>query len=330
MENRMISVVTGANGFVGSHLVDFLLNKGHEVRVIVRETSNMRWLEGKDIEKFDCGLFDKEGMKKAFENANYVFHVAGVVKAKNENGYYQGNVETTRNLLKALEESSHNLKKLVVVSSQTAVGPSPEGTDIGEEHEPQPITTYGRSKLEQEKLVMSYKDKLPITICRAPAVYGQRDTEIYLIFKAFKQGIMGKIGFDRKLVSLIHVEDLVRGFYLAAISEKSTGQIYFITSNEPYDWDTVGDAIANAIGKDAIRLKIPHFLVYSVAGLAQFFALFSNKAATFNLEKARDFVQSRWTCSSQKAKHDLGFTQEISIDDGVKRTVDWYKDKKWL
>lgn len=330
MENRTISVVTGANGFVGSHLVDLLLRKGHLVRVIVRKTSNMRWLKGKQIEIYDCGLFDTEGVKQALENADYVFHIAGVVKAKNPEGYYNGNVETTRTLLKALSEVTHNLKRLVIASSQTAVGPSPDGMNIDETHEPAPITNYGKSKLVQEKLVLSYKDKLPVTICRAPAVYGQRDSEIFLIFKAFKQGLMAKVGFDRKLVSLIHAEDLVRGIYLAAVSDNSVGETYFITSEEPYDWDTVGDALQKAFGKNALRLKIPHFLVYTVAGIAEFFALFSSNAATFNLEKARDFVQSRWTCNSKKAKEQIGFVQELSIEEGVKRTVDWYEENNWL
>ena len=87
MNNKQIAVVTGANGFVGSHLVDYLLIKNFEVRCIVRKSSNLRWLENKNVIIFDCGLFDKAGLREAFKNADYIFHVAGVVKAKNEEGY---------------------------------------------------------------------------------------------------------------------------------------------------------------------------------------------------------------------------------------------------
>ena len=98
MQTQEIAVVTGANGFVGSHLVDNLISKGFKVRCIVRKSSNLKWLDGKDVEIFDCGLFDKDGLRKAFKDANYIFHVAGVVKSKTKEGYFKGNVDTTQNL----------------------------------------------------------------------------------------------------------------------------------------------------------------------------------------------------------------------------------------
>jgi len=110
MNNEIISVVTGASGFVGSHLVDLLLEKGHKVICILRKTSSRRWLENKPVEIFDKGLFDKDSLKEVLKNADYLFHVAGVVKAKKEEGYFKGNVETTRNLLDALVEVNPGIK----------------------------------------------------------------------------------------------------------------------------------------------------------------------------------------------------------------------------
>ncbi len=104
MKNPPIAVVTGANGFVGSHLVDLLLSKKYKVRCITRKTSNLKWLEGKDVEIFDCGLSDKDGLRKAFNSADYIFHVAGVVKSKKPEGYFKGNVEITKTLLEAAIE----------------------------------------------------------------------------------------------------------------------------------------------------------------------------------------------------------------------------------
>lgn len=330
MSNKPVAVVTGGSGFVGSHLVDLLLDKGYDVRCIVRKTSNLRWLEGKDVKIFDCGLFDREGLKEVLTGADYLFHVAGVVKAKKWEGYYNGNVVTTKNLLDTLLEVNPDIKHVVVVSSQTACGPSKEGEVCTEETEPHPITRYGKSKVEQEKLVKQYMDKLPITIVRPPAVYGERDTEIYLFFKTYKAGLMTMIGFDRKLVSIINVHDLVNGIYLAGTTDKAKGEIYFISSEQFYDWPQIGDATQQALGKKAIRIRLPHFLVYTVAVFAEFFSLFSSKAATFNIEKARDFVQKYWTCDTSKAKCDLGYSQTISLEDGIKQTIDWYRENKWL
>ena len=330
MNIKPVAVVTGANGFVGSHLVDLLIEKGFWVRCIVRESSNLRWLEGKDLEIINCGLFNKDGLSIALKDAEYVFHVAGVVKAKKEEGYYKGNVETTRTLLEAALENKESIKRFLVLSSQTVTGPSLNGNPVTEETECKPITTYGRSKLEQEKLAMSFNDRLPVTICRAPAIYGERDTEIFIYFQNFARGLTTTIGFDTKILSLIHVIDLVDGFYKAAISEQTGGKVYFISSEKFYSWSEVNAVTSKVLNRKVIKIPVPHFVVYTLAAFAQFFSMFSSQAATLNLEKAKDIVQHAWICDTSKAMREFGYKQNISIEDGIKRTVDWYKEMKWI
>ncbi|NOX66520.1 MAG: NAD-dependent epimerase/dehydratase family protein, partial [Chlorobi bacterium] len=325
MSGKVISVVTGANGFVGSHLVDYLIEKGDEVHCLVRKSSNLRWLEGKNVVIHDSGLFDLEGLKKVLSNIDYLYHVAGVVKAKKEEGYFKGNVETTKNLLNTVLEVAPNIKRVLVVSSLTACGPSKLDEPVTEDTPPHPITTYGRSKVAQEELVKTYMDKIPITIVRPPAIFGERDTEIYLFFKTYQKGLMSLIGFNRKELSLIYVKDLVNGMYLAATSEISKGEIYFISSTEFYTWLQIGEVLQKIMNKKAFTLRLPHSLVYGIAAVAQFFSMFSSKAATFNLEKARDFVQEAWTCDTAKAQRDLGYKQNYSLEEGLKRTIDWYR-----
>ncbi len=325
-----VVVVTGANGFVGSHLVDHLLEKNYEVRCIVRKSSDLKWLNGKDIKIFDCGLLDIESMSKAFQNADYIYHVAGVVKSKKLEGYFKGNVDTTKALLDAACMNVSTLKRVLVVGSLTTVGPSTNETPADENIIPKPITTYGRSKLAQEELANSYKGKLPITICRAPAVYGERDTEIFIFFQTFNKGLMTTIGFDRKVISLIHVRDLVEGFVLAAQSEKAKGETYFISSDKYYTWDEVGEVTGKIMSKKPFKVAVPHPVVYSVAAIAQFLSLFSRKPATLNLEKAKDITQHAWICSTSKAAKDFGYRQKISLEQGIERTVNWYRQMKWL
>jgi nucleoside-diphosphate-sugar epimerase len=324
-----IAVVTGPNGFVGSHLVDLLLKKGISVRCITRKNSKLTWLDGKDVQIFNCGLNDKEGLIKIFDGADYIFHVAGIVKSKTKEGYFKGNVDTTHVLLNAALNSS-TLKKFLVVSSLTVAGPAVNGQPINENSECKPITTYGRSKLAQEELTKSYRDKIPITICRAPAIYGERDTEILIFFKTFKRGLMTTIGLKDKRLSLLHVRDLANGLYLAAINKKAEGETYFISSEKYYTWQEVGKITEKVIGKKPIKIKVPHFAVYSIAAIAEFFSIFSSKAATLNIEKAKDITQSDWICDASKAIKDLGYKQEISLEEGIKSTVDWYREMKWL
>ena len=330
MSTKPIAVVTGANGFVGSHLVDILIAKGFLVRCIVRESSNLQWLESKDIEIFNCGLFDKDALSVALTDAKYVYHVAGVVKAKNEDGYFKGNVETTRTLLEAAMEKKDSIKRFLVLSSQTVTGPSLNGNPVTEATECKPITTYGRSKYEQEKLVLSYDDKLPVTICRAPAVYGERDTEIFIYFQNFAKGLTTTIGFDKKVLSLIHVIDLVEGFYKAAVSENTIGKVYFISSENFYSWSEVNAVTSKVLNRKVIKIPVPHFLVYTIAAFAQFFSMFSSQAATLNLEKAKDIVQHAWICDTSKAMREFGYKQNISIEEGINRTVEWYKAMNWI
>lgn len=330
MDRKPIAVVTGGTGFVGSHLVDLLLEKEYEVRCIVRKTSDLKWLINKDVKIYDCGLYDKSAIKEVIKDADYVYHVAGVVKSKTKEGYFKGNVETTKTLIDAALESEAKLKRFLVVSSQTVTGPSLDGIPVNEETECKPITTYGKSKLEEEKLVLSYKDKLPVTICRAPAVYGERDTEIFIYFKTFSKGLTTTIGFNEKKLSLIHVLDLVNGFYLAATNEKSIGQIYFISSEEFYTWAQINEITSVIMKKKPLVIKVPHFVVFTIAAIAQFIAMFSSKPATLNIEKAKDITQQYWICDTSKAIRDLGYQQKISIEEGIERTVNWYKQMKWI
>lgn len=329
-KKKQVAVVTGANGFVGSHLVDLLLKEGFAVRCLVRKTSNLQWLENKDVEIFNCGLFDKEGLKIALKGADYIYHVAGVVKAKKPEGYFRGNVETTKNLLDAVMDLNLKLKRFLIVSSQTVTGPSVDGKPVNEESECKPITTYGRSKLEQEKLAVKYMDKIPVTICRAPAVYGERDTEIFIYFQTFNKGLTTLIGFDEKVLSLIHVADLVEGLHLAAASEKAIGETYFISSEKFYNWNEIGNITSVVLNKKAIKIRIPHFMVYTIAAVAQFFSVFSSKPATLNIEKAKDIIQHAWICDTSKAIRDLNYKQKVDIEEGIRRTCEWYKKMKWI
>lgn len=330
MQTQEIAVVTGANGFVGSHLVDNLLSKGLKVRCVVRKSSNLKWLDGKDVEIYDSGLFNTDGLRKCFKDANYIYHVAGVVKSKTAEGFYKGNVDSTKNLLEVALENKSTLKRFLLVSSGTVTGPSKDGKPLNELSNCSPITTYGKSKLEGEKITLSYKDKLPITICRAPAVYGERDTEIFIYFQTFSKGLTTTIGFNKKELSLIHAVDLVEGFYQAATNEKAIGEIYYISSEKYYTWQEINSVTSKVLGKKPIIIKVPHFLVYTIAGFAQFFAMFSKKPATLNIEKAKDITQQFWIFDTSKAVKELGYNQNISLEDGIKRTCDWYKEMKWI
>ena len=323
-------LVTGGNGFIGSHLVELLLSRHYSVRCLVRTTSDLTWVKGLAVEFIHGDLFDHDALRKAVENVDYVFHSAGVTKAKTKEEYYRGNTTGTKNLLEVTRTYNPSLKRFVHVSSQAAVGPSPSRVPIDEDTPAHPITTYGKSKWQAEEECLKVSNTLPVTIVRPPVVYGPRDKDVFEFFHTLKKGLQPTVGFGEKLVSMIHVQDLVRGFVMAAESDVAAGRTYFISSKGVHGWKEIGEAAQNAMNRKALRIRLPESVVYVVAAFAEFFSLFSSKPALINFEKARDMVQDYWTCDASRAKQDFGFEQEISLEEGIRNTVSWYKEHGWL
>lgn len=326
----MKAFVTGATGFVGSHLVDKLIEKGIEPYCLRRKTSNIKWLEGKPVKFVDGDLFSNEVLEDVIKDMDYVFHVAGVVKSKNKEGYVKGNQLATKNLVEITRKVNPGIKKFVHISSLAVCGPTPTDEPLTEEYEPKPMTTYGVTKLAAEHEVMKYKDEMNVTIIRPPAVYGPRDTEIFIYFQTFKKGLNSLIGFGEKYLTLSYVKELVDGIILAAEKDASNGQIYFIGSDKPYNWDEIGSTTSLILGNRSLKLRLPHFFVFSVGYMAEFFGKVANKAVTLNVEKVKDITAARWVCSNEKAKRELGYNPTISLEEGFRETVDWYKMEGWL
>ncbi|MGA9115860.1 MAG: NAD-dependent epimerase/dehydratase family protein [Bacteroidota bacterium] len=326
----MKALVTGANGFIGSHLVELLRKRNCAVRCLVRRTSDTRWLKGIEVEYVYGDLFDEAALRTAVTGTDLVFHSAGLTKAKTREGYYRANTEGTRNLLRACRTHNPGLKRFVQISSLAAAGPATGDVPVTEEMPPRPITTYGKSKLEAERECLALSRDLPVTILRPPAVYGPRDKDVFEFFHTVSRGLQPMVGFGKKEVSLIHVADLVRGFLTAAEHPAAAGGTYFITSPRAYSWEEIGNVTRAVLRKRALRIRIPVFGVYTIAAVAELLALFSSKPALINFEKARDMVQDRWTCNPARAERELGFRAEIGLGEGIQNTVAWCREQGWL
>ena len=181
-------LITGANGFIGSHLVEYLSRHDYEISCLIRKTSNLQWLEKSSVEFITGEITDKTSLVHAVTEKDYIFHLASLTKAISPVDYYRVNTEGAKNLLQACAMHNPALKRFVLVSSQAAAGPSPSEKAIDETFPPHPITDYGKSKWEAEKIAREYMEKIPITIIRPPAVYGPRDRDVYVQFKMVKGG----------------------------------------------------------------------------------------------------------------------------------------------
>jgi dihydroflavonol-4-reductase len=327
---KPIAFVTGGTGFVGSHLVERLLSKGYTVRCLVRNTKKLGYLDKLPIEVIEGDIFSNTALEKGIEGADYVYHVAGVVAAKRKEEFFRYNQDGTRNVIEITARINPSLKKFIQISSQTAVGPGIGSTPINESTFPHPLTTYGKSKLAAEQEVLKFKEKLPITILRVAAVYGPRDTATFDFFKSAYMGLELVVGFNDSYVSLIHAKDLISGIVLAGESEKAKGEIYFIGSERYYSWDEIGYVTRSVLNKKTFRVRVPKPLVFVVGGISQLISQFKEKPSVLNFEKAYDLTQDNWACDVTKAKTELGFSQEVTLQEGVKETIRWYIDHHWM
>ena len=322
--------VTGATGFVGSTLVDDLINRGYKVKCAMRKSSNLRWLKDKNVELCEVDLFDIDSIKKAMEGCNYIFHLAGVLFAQSEKEFVEGNIRSTENMIRAAKELNIDVKRFVYVSTIIAAGVSKTGKPMVETDECTPFTWYGISKYESEKVVLRSKDTIPVTIIRPGAVYGPRDYAMFASFKLSKTGINILLGEKGKLGSVIHVSDLSQGIIDASVSENTLGEVYFLANDDFIQQEGFGETIIKAMGKTPKNIIIPYGTLKVASHLSEFYGKITKNKALLNQQKLLELREPYIICSNEKAKRDFNFKQNISLIDGIKSTLQWYKENKWL
>ncbi|MGH7495489.1 MAG: NAD-dependent epimerase/dehydratase family protein [bacterium] len=326
----MIAFITGGSGFIGSTLAEAVLAAGGEVQCLVRSPHALKWLQGLPVQLVHGDLFSEKALAQALATATHVFHLAGLTKALTSEEYFRANDVATHTLLKSCAQHAHRLKRFVYVSSIAAAGPSLGGEPVREEEAPHPISIYGRSKLAGETACSEFMARLPIVIVRPPVVYGPRDRDVYEYFKQVKWGIRLRLGFTPRYTSLIHVHDLVRGLTIAAQHPQAVGEKFFLANAEFYEWSQLGVAIAKAMQRGTVALPIPVGVTPAVAAVSTVVAKITHKPALLNFDKVREMRATHWICSAEKARERLGFTTILSLEEGLRQTVKWYREQSWL
>jgi nucleoside-diphosphate-sugar epimerase len=308
------ALVTGGTGFVGSHLVDVLLEKGWRVLATVRPRSNPRWLEGKPVERI-------EDTAPPLPPCDVLFHVAGVIRADTYGEYLAGN----RDLAVRMFESAR-AKRFVHVSSLAVAGP---GDHVDEETPCSPISLYGRSKWEGESEVWKRRDRTAVTVIRPPVVYGPRDFGLYDMYRTVAKGLRPEIG-GRKVISIVHARDLAEGIVRAGELPEGANQAFYLANREAVEVSAVLGLIERALATRALRLGIPDRVVRFLGAVVEDGARWAGKRSMFGRDKALEMTQKAWCCSPAKAERLLGWSAKIPLEEGMKTTADWYKSQGLL
>jgi dihydroflavonol-4-reductase len=296
----MTVLVTGANGFVGSFLVEELLSRNYQVRCFVLAGEPLRWLKDLPVEIRYGNICQIETLYDTVEKVDCIYHLAGVKTAWDETTYFRVNFHGTKNVLEATLQRNYQLKRFVYVSSQAAAGPSLDGRPITEEITCQPITSYGKSKWAAEEYLQAYSSKVPLTILRPSFIYGPRNLETKLLYELIRWGIVPTIRHHDPYVNVIHVRDVVQAIILAAEHKQACGQLYFITSPERYTWREIIEQSLRIRNKKGRIFPIPWTGVKLAASMVKSYRKLRRQPFNLIDEKVEELRQKHWICNGQR------------------------------
>ena len=332
-------LVTGASGFIGSFIVEEALARGMEVWAAVRKSSSRTYLTDSRIHFIELPLSNPGGILR--ENLkghcfDYVVHAAGVTKCLQASDFHRINSLGTEYLVEALMDTCPSLKRFVYLSSLSIFGPIREQqpyTDIKDSDTPQPNTFYGRSKLHTEKFLdgLAAKGKaFPYVVLRPTGVYGPREHDYFIMAKSISQHIDFAAGYKQQDITFVYVTDVVQAVFLA-LEKGRIGGKYFLTDGEVYQSRTFSDLLQKELGNPwLLRVKAPIWLLRVATFCGEHWGRLTGKVTALNNDKYHIMRQRNWRCDIQPARDELGYQPRVSLEEGVRRSVAWYKENKWL
>lgn len=331
-------LITGASGFIGSFIVEEAISKGYNVYAAIRATSSKKYLTDSRINFIELDFANKENMNKEFSKIkasigkfDYIVHCAGVTKCINKKEFYDVNYLQTKQFIDCLIENNMVPDKFVNISSLSVYGPIREKnyTPINITDTPQPNTEYGKSKLMAERYIESITD-FPYITLRPTGVYGPRERDYFLMAKSIKNHIDFIAGLKRQDLTFIYVKDVVQAVF-CAIESNIIGRSYFISDGNVYESQTFSELIKKELGNPfLIRIKCPLFVLKAISFCAEKIAKLQGKTSTLNMDKYKIMKQRNWRCDITNCMEDINYYPKYDLERGVKETINWYKENKWL
>lgn len=328
-------LITGASGFIGSFIVEEALRRGMNVWAAVRHTSSRRYLTDKRINFIDLDFSSAERLRKSLghHTFDYVVHAAGVTKCLHRDDFHRVNTLGTKNLVDALLALQMPLRRFVFISSLSVYGAVCERQpyrDISENDIPRPNTAYGRSKLEAERYLESIGNDFPYIILRPTGVYGPREKDYFLMARSIASHVDFAVGYRRQDITFVYVKDVVQAVFLA-LDRGMSGRKYFLTDGHVYSSADFSSILRRELGSPWVaRVVAPLWMLRLVTWAGERISHITGRPTALNADKYHILRQRNWRCDVEPAFDELGFHPYYPLDRGVKETVAWYKDNKWL
>jgi nucleoside-diphosphate-sugar epimerase len=316
MPDRVL--VTGATGFVGSHVAHALVKAGYEVRCGVRASSSTRWISGLPVERVGLDMKGRaEDFSLAVENVDLVVHAAGITRARRAEDYHAVNAGGTRKLASAALGAG--VRRFVLISSLAARGPD------GRDH---PESAYGRSKLEAEAHLRALDSQMEPVILRPAAVYGPRDTDLLPLFKMARAGFLA-LPSTANVLQPVYAEDVARAALAAARKAAGSGP-FPVAEAARYTWEDVVAGLEKALGRNVRAVRLPPTAFPLAGRAAEWAARAFSAVPIIDERRGRDLAAHTWTCDVSETEAAFGWRAEVPLFEGLERTARWYRQAGWL
>jgi nucleoside-diphosphate-sugar epimerase len=321
-------LLTGANGFVGSHVLDQLRTRRIPTVLLLRPASDKSFIQPHlpGVQVCNGSITDLDSLSRAMAGISHVIHCAGLTKALSASEFSAVNQGGTRNVVTAANSAS--VQRLVHVSSLAAIGPAKAAHPAREDDPPHPVSQYGRSKLEAETEV-SKKCQGEFVILRPPAVYGPRDKAFLSLFKAVGHHLLPRTNSSQDL-SLVFVEDLAEVIVASLEKPVARGRAYFVAAPEVVTGRQMAEEIAGQIGHWTVPLPLPVALFWPVCLFRELWARIARRASLLNLQKFAELRAPGWVCDPSRLKQELGLECRTLLQGGIAQTLSWYRSQGWL
>lgn len=322
-------LLTGGSGFIGGHVARQLVAEGHDVRLLVRPTSDTTFVDDLSVEQALGDLRQPESLASACSGMDAVVHCAAVLRAVRREEFMQANRVGTGSLAASAAEAG--VARFVYVSSIAAQGPSPGLAPEPPDSALHPVSVYGRSKAAGETEILKQSGRMQIVMLRPPLVYGPADAGLLAFFWMARRGFAVRLGDGSNLVDAVYGPDFACA--VAAVLRADIPPVArFHVSNEsgPYSWNQLLSALETVSGRRLWIPSLPAGVFQGVARCSEWWSRLTNDEPMLDRARVLEMRQPAWLCDPSSLTSETGWRADTTLEDGMQNTFDWYQEHNWI